>query len=146
MNWFPRFMNWLDWPCFLFDWLTERLNWYYTRNKICHGCRFHEILHQNYNISWLQISWDITPESKYLMVSDFVRYFVRITISHGCRFHEILHQNHNIPWLQIWLDIFSQSQYLTVQISWNITPSSKYLMVADFVRYYIRIKISHGYW
>ena len=41
---------------------------YNTRITISHGCRFHEILHQNQNISWLQISWDITPESKYLMV------------------------------------------------------------------------------
>ena len=32
---------------------------YYTRIKISHGCRFHEILHQN---------------KKYLMVADFMRY------------------------------------------------------------------------
>jgi hypothetical protein len=29
---------------------------YYTRTTVSHGCRFCEILHQNYNISWLQIS------------------------------------------------------------------------------------------
>ena len=134
-------MSWLDWSC-LFDWLTEWMNpiyrlkskylmvadfmTYYTRTKISHGCRFHEILHQNkniqwfheilhqsQNISWLQISWDITPESKYLMVADFMRYYTRIKISHGCRFHEILHQNQNIT-------------------------------IAYFVRYYTRIQISHG--
>ena len=80
-------------------------------------------------ISWLQISWDITPESKYLIVTDFMRYYIRIKISHGCRFHNILHQNQNISWLQI---------------SWDITPESKYPMAADFMRYYTRIKISHG--
>ena len=29
---------------------------YYTRTTISHGCRFCEILHQNHNISWLQIA------------------------------------------------------------------------------------------
>ena len=36
--------------------------------------RVYEILNQNQNISWLQISWDITHEPQYLMVTDFVRY------------------------------------------------------------------------
>ena len=48
---------------------------YYTRNKITHGCRFHEILHQNQNISWLHISWDFTPELLYLMAANFMRYY-----------------------------------------------------------------------
>ena len=143
-------MSWLDWPC-LIDWLTEWKNpiyhicrcmlnilyligsdfmSYYTRIKISHGCRFHEISHQNQNISWLQISWDITPEAKYFMVTNFMIYYTRIKISHGCRFHEIFDQNQNISWLQI---------------SWDITPESKYLMVAHFLRYFTRIKISHGY-
>ena len=74
---------------------------YYTSTKISHGCRFHEILYQNQNISWLQISYDITSESKYLMIADFMRYYTKIKISHGFRFHEILHQNQNISWLQI---------------------------------------------
>ena len=47
---------------------------YYTRINISHGCRFREILHQDQHISWLQISWDITPGLTYLMVADFVRY------------------------------------------------------------------------
>ena len=34
----------------------------YSRTTISHGCLFCDILHQNHNISWLQISWDITPE------------------------------------------------------------------------------------
>ena len=82
-----------------------------------------------YLIGWLKDWNDITPETKYVMVEDFMRYYNRITISHGCRFYEILHQNQNISWFQI---------------SWDITPESKYLMAADFMRYIIKIKISHG--
>ena len=67
-------------------------------------------------ISWVQISWVITPKSKYLVVADFMRYYTRIKISHGCRFHEILHQNHNISWLQI---------------SWEVIPGLLYLIVAE---------------
>ena len=101
---------------------------YYTRTTISHGWRFLVILHHIPNIPWLQILWDITPDSKYLMVGDFVRYYTRTPISHGCRFREILHQNYNISWLEI---------------SWDITPEPQYLMVADFVRYYTRTT-SHG--
>ena len=117
---------------------------YYTRIKISHGGRFHAMLHQHQYISWLQISWDIIPKSKYLMAANFMRYYTGIKISHGCRFHEILYQNQNISWLQISWDILPQSQYLVVRISWDITPESKYLMVANFMRYYTSIKISHG--
>ena len=81
-------------------------------------------------ISWVQISWYITPESKYVMVADFMRYYTKIKISHGCVFHEILHQNHNISWLQI---------------SWDITPEQQYLIDADLVRYYTRTTVSHGF-
>ena len=42
---------------------------YYTRTTISHDCIFCEVLHENHNISWLQISWDITPEPEYLMVA-----------------------------------------------------------------------------
>ena len=123
-------MSWLDWHC-SFDWLTKWMN------PKCHIRRcmpifcisWVQILHQNQYISWLQISWDITLESKYLMIADFMRYYTKIKISHGFRFHEILHQNQNISWLQI---------------SWDITQESKYLMVADFMRYYTRTKTSHG--
>ena len=48
---------------------------YNTRIKISHGCRFHEIFHQNQNISFL---------------IRFLRYYARTTISHGCTFREIL--------------------------------------------------------
>ena len=99
-----------------------------SRVKISHGCIFHEIFHQYQNISLLQISWDILPESKYLVVADFMRYYATIKISHGCRFHEILRQNQNISWLQI---------------SWYIIPESKYLIVAYFTRSFTRIKISY---
>ena len=108
---------WVDWTdiVHLIGWLNEWIQnvisvdvcqysvshgfRYYTRINISHDCRFHEILHKIQNISWLSISWDITPESKYLMVADFMRYYTRIKISHGCRFDEILHQNQNISWL-----------------------------------------------
>ena len=40
---------------------------YHTKIKISHGCRFHEILHKNLNISSLQIWCDILPQSQYLM-------------------------------------------------------------------------------
>ena len=100
--------------------------WYYTRTPISHGCRFHEILHQttisrgcifheilyqNPNISWLQISWDITPKPQYLMVAYFMRYYTRTLISNGWRFHEILHHHHNISWLQISWDNIPEPQY-----------------------------------
>ena len=55
---------------------------YNTWIKKSHGCRFHEILRQNQNISWLQISWYIIPESKYLIVAYFTRSFTRIKISY----------------------------------------------------------------
>ena len=105
---FHRFMNWLDWPCII-DWLTDDWIQYIISVELCPiSC-----------ISWVQIWWDITPESTYLMVTDFIRYYTKIKISHGCIFHEILHQNQNISCLKI---------------SWAITPQSKYLMVADFMR------------
>ena len=112
----------------LIDWLTEWLNPIYhirrcmpnilylmvanfmrycTRIKMSHGCRFHEILHQNQNIPCLLISWDITPESKYLMVADFTR----IKISCGCKFHEILHQDQNINGCRF-CDILHQDLYV----------------------------------
>ena len=68
----------------------------YVQYPVSHGYKFHEILHQTYNISWLQVSCDITPESKYLMVADFMRHYIKIKISHSCRFREILHQDQNI--------------------------------------------------
>ena len=134
---------------------------YYTKIKISHRCRFHEILYQNQNISWLQIAWDITLEPKYFMVTDFMgyytkfeylivadfmRYFIRIKIFHGCRFHEVLHHNQNNLCLHISWDIyqngcrcheiFHQNYYISLlQISWDITQESKYLMAADIMRY-----------
>ena len=92
---------------------------YYTRTKISHACRFHEILHTSLNISWLHISWDITLYPQYLVVA----YFTRTKISRCCRFQEISHKNQNISWLQI---------------SGDITLYPQYLVVADFMRYYIR--------
>ena len=74
---------------------------YHTLTSIAHGRRFHKVLHKNCNISQLQISWDITPESKYPMVADFMRYYTRITIKYGCRFHNILQPNLYISWLHI---------------------------------------------
>ena len=115
--------------------------------------KFHEILHQNHNNLWLQISWDINNRTtisqgcriyeilRQILVAEFARYYTRtsifhgcwllnqITISHGCRFRDILNQNLNSIWLQI---------------SWDITQEPQYLMVADFMRYYTRTTISHG--
>ena len=119
---------------------------YYIRTTISYGCRFHEILHHNHKISWLDISWDqykrttithrcrfhdrdITPKPQYLMVAYFMRYNNINTISHGCRIYEILHQIHNISWLQN---------------LWDITPVPQYLMVADFVRYNLKTPIYRG--
>ena len=128
---------------------------YYTEIKISHRCRFHEILYQNQNISWLQIAWDITLEPKYFMVTDFMgyytkfeylivadfmRYFIRIKIFHGCRFHEVLHHNQNNLCLHISWDILPE----WLQMSWDIPPELLYLIAADFMRYYTRIEISHG--
>ena len=38
---------------------------YYTRTTISHGCRFHEIFHQNHQVA------DILPQSQYLMSANF---------------------------------------------------------------------------
>ena len=91
-------------------------------------CKFHEILHQNHNISWLNfheklnknhnfswlhISWDITPGPQYLIIADFMRYYTpEPKISHGCWFYEIWHQKLNISWLQILWDITPEPQHL----------------------------------
>ena len=113
---------------------------YFKRITIFHIFRFREILHQNHNIFWLQISWDIAPEPKYLMVRDFMRYYPKpqYFMYLGCRFCEILHQNQNISCC-IFHEIIHQTQNISrLQISWDITPESQYLMVADFLRYYTR--------
>ena len=68
----------------------------YSRTTISHGCLFCDILYQNHNISWLQISWDITQLSHYLIVEDFLIFYMRSSMFHGCRFDKILHQDHNI--------------------------------------------------
>ena len=78
------------------------------------------------------------------MVANFMRYYTRIKISHGCRFHEILHQNQNISCWRFH-EILRQNKNISwLQISWDITPESRYVMVVDIMRYYARIKISHG--
>ena len=81
-----------------------------NRSKISHACRVYE----NNNISWLQVSWDITPGpqwSKYLSVRG------------------ILHHIHNIPGLQN---------------LWDVSQKQQYLMVANFVKYYTNTTISHS--
>ena len=74
------------------------------------------------------------PESKYLMVANFMRYYTRIKISYGCR-----SINQSICISGFYKDIVDR-----LWISRDITPESKYTMVADFTTYYTRIKISHG--
>ena len=61
---------------------------YSTRAAISHdnslGSKIsHKRFHHNHNISWLQISWDI---SQYLIVEVFMRYFTKITLSQLCFF------------------------------------------------------------
>ena len=87
---------------------------YFIQIKISHVYRYHEIFYQDQNISCLQISWDISSRSKYLMVKNIMRYLIKIKISHNYRYQEIFHLDQNISWL------------LT---SWDI--SSKYIMVID---------------
>ena len=127
----------------------------YAQYPISHGLRFHKLLHQNQNISSLQISWNIIPEPKYFMVTDCMGYYTRtkifhgyrfhgilhqIQISHSCRFHEVLHHNQNNLCLHISWDILPE----WLQMSWDIPPELLYLIAADFMRYYTRIEISHG--
>ena len=69
IDWLNEWMNpihhiWRCMPNILYLMVANFMR-YCTRIKISLGCWFHEILHQNQNISWLQISWDITPGSKY---------------------------------------------------------------------------------
>ena len=82
-------------------WLNKNHVWkqqnQYNKTEIW----YYEILHSHLNISWMKISWDITPEPQYIMVADFVRYCTSTTISHDCITCEKLHQNPNISWLLI---------------------------------------------
>ena len=121
---------WVDWTdlVHLIGWLNEWIKYIISVD----ACRFREIFHQDQHISWLQILWDITPGSTYLMVANFMRYYTRTMISHGWRFHEILHQNHNILWLLI---------------SWNVLVYRNHnisIMVAYLMTYYTRSTIAHG--
>ena len=43
---------------------------YDTITTIYHGCRFCEILHQNPNISWMQVAWDIITEPYLILVAN----------------------------------------------------------------------------
>ena len=89
---------------------------YFIQIKLSRVYRYHEIFHQDQNISWFNTSWDISSRSKYLMVENIMRYLIKISIkiSHYYRYQEIFHLDQNISWL------------LT---SWDI--SSKYIMVID---------------
>ena len=163
-------MSWLDWPC-LFYWLTEWLNpiylmvadfmRYYTRIKISHDCRFHEILKQNQNISWLQISWDITPESKYLMVADFMRYYFGL-FSLFVFLSLVLCPYVLYVCIIVFMSAYhiSKSIYLIILkpkkrygvtdkpnardcLLWDIAPRSQYLIIVLFMRYYTMFTIYH---
>ena len=109
-----------EWVLFiwLIDWLNESNISHlkmYAKYPVSHGCKFHEILHQNQNIPWLQISWDIAPESKYPLVADFMRYYTRIKISRGCKFYEILRQDQNINGCRF-SDISNQDMYVCLSV------------------------------
>ena len=62
---------WVDWTdlVYLIGWLNEWIQYIISVDVCPISC-----------ISWVLISWDITPESKYLMVADFMRYYTRIKI------------------------------------------------------------------
>ena len=76
LYWFSRliwigFLDfWVDWTdlVHLIGWLNEWIKYIISVDACPISC-----------ISWLQISV-ITPESKYLMVADFLRYFAKTTI------------------------------------------------------------------
>ena len=113
----------------------------------------HMRYYQDHNISYLHISWDMSPFSKYLIVKDFWD-TNRITISHICIFHEIFHRFYNILKLKILWDvtritishicIFYEIFYWVHNISYEILPGSQYLIFAYFMRYFTIFKISHN--
>ena len=159
MIWLTK-LNWNN--IFMLDNISQfQILWDISSGKVTLS-QYLEILHQNHNISWLHISWDITPApqylifadfvryytrtiiSRYLTVADFVRYYTITTISHGCRFCEILHQNHNILVLYILWDITQEPQYPKVKDLVRCFTEPKNNMVADFVTYHTRTTISHG--
>ena len=76
----------------IFHFLSHNYNNIFRLNQISCSFRFMRYIIRH-NISWLQISWDITPKPQHLTVADFMRYYTKTTISHGCRFHEIWHQD-----------------------------------------------------
>ena len=146
---------------------------YYTKIKISHSCRFHEIIYQSQDISWLHISWHISPESKYLMVADFMRYYTKALNRLNRLEYDSIRVHLIIKWeLYIipkskylmaidfmrynmrtkislgfrFLEILPQHQNISwLQMSWDITPEPQYFMAADFVRHYSRTKISPGF-
>ena len=102
---------WADWigldPIF-----QLKIMWDVVQNLVYHICRFMpKILYM-----WLVMLGIITPEPKYLIVANFMRYYTRITKSYDQIFDVIL----QILWSYIWCDITTELQYL---------------LVADFERY-----------
>ena len=49
----------------------------FVRTTISYNCRCCDISYQNYNISCLQISWDVTPDSQLFLTGPHVMGFVR---------------------------------------------------------------------
>ena len=88
---------------------------------ISHGCRFHELLHQHHNISWLQISWDITLLPKYFVVTDFMRYYTRTTILQYLIVADFMRQNINY-FVLLWYWIFSKNSNL---VTWLVSIVSQ---------------------
>ena len=120
-------------------WLIEFSynNYIFRSNQISWSSNFYEIYHQDkYYLKSVTISCVCRFYTRTTIShpSNFMRYFSRTRISLGCRIHEILHlrdnfKNHNTSWLQIF---------------WGITSHPKYLIVANFVRYYTRTTKCHG--
>ena len=65
---------------------------------------------------WMQILWNITLLSQYLMIADVMRYYPRTT-------------KYNISWLVISWNIRLESEYLWLQILWDTSQELQYLIV-----------------
>ena len=64
----------------------------------------YELIDQDYNLSLLPISWNITTEPQYLIVENVMKYYARIILSQSYRFYTIFPKNHNMP--PLWMCFF----------------------------------------
>ena len=97
-----------------------------TKTTISHGCRFPEILHQNF-LSFYPFLLLFFCSFVFLSYCPFVwEFFCLFVFIFFCVF------------------VFSFLSFLSfLSFSSYCTPDPQYLMVADFMRYYTRTTISH---